>query len=146
MARQYISTDLKSRVFNRANGICEYCFSQVKFSPNNFEIEHIIPVSLDGETIAENLALACPSCNSCKSNKIEAIDAVSDQTVRLFHPRQMLWNEHFTWSDDTILMFGTSPIGRATVALLQTNRSGVVNLRRILSERGEHPPAAIGEI
>jgi hypothetical protein len=30
--------------------------------------------------------------------------------------------------------------------LLQTNRSGVVNLRRILSERGEHPPATIGEI
>jgi hypothetical protein len=140
MARQYISVDLKSMVFDRAKGICEYCCSQVKFSPNNFEIEHIIPVSLGGATIAENLALACPSCNSYKSNKTAAIDAVSDQTVRLFHPRQMLWNDHFTWSDDTTIMFGTSPIGRATVALLQTNRPGVVNLRRILSERGEHPP------
>jgi HNH endonuclease len=140
MSRQYIPVDLKNQVFERAKGICEYCYSQVKFSPNNFEIEHIVPVSREGATTAENLALACPSCNSYKSNKIEAIDPISNQAAALFHPRQMQWSDHFTWSDDTTLMIGESPTGRATVALLQTNRAGVVNLRRILHEREQHPP------
>jgi hypothetical protein len=140
MSRQYIPVELKKQVFNRARGICEYCYSQAKFSPNNFEIEHIIPVSREGATTAENLALACPSCNSYKSNKIEAIDPVSNQIASLFHPRQMQWSDHFTWSDDTTMMIGKSPTGRATVTLLQTNREGVVNLRQILCERDQHPP------
>jgi hypothetical protein len=54
--------------------------------------------------------------------------------------------EHFTWSDDTLLMIGTSPSGRATVMLLKTNRSGVMNLRQLLSERGQHPPERIKPI
>jgi HNH endonuclease len=140
MYRQYISVELKKQVFDRARGICEYCYSQAKFSPNNFEIEHIIPVSREGATIAENLALACPSCNSYKSNKIEAIDPISNQIAPLFHPRLMQWSDHFTWSDDTTMMIGESPTGRATVTLLQTNREGVVNLREILCERDQHPP------
>jgi HNH endonuclease len=140
MARQYIPVELKNQVFDRAKGICEYCYSQAKFSPNNFEIEHIVPVSREGATTSENLALACPSCNSYKSNKIEAIDPVSNQVAVLFHPRQMQWNDHFTWSDDTIIMIGKSPTGRATVTLLQTNRAGVVNLRQVLRERDQHPP------
>jgi hypothetical protein len=140
MARQYIPVELKNQVFDRAKGICEYCYSQAKFSPNNFEIEHIVPVSREGTTTSENLALACPSCNSYKSNKIEAIDPVSNQVAVLFHPRQMQWSDHFTWSDDTIIMIGKSPTGRATVTLLQTNRAGVVNLRQVLRERDQHPP------
>jgi HNH endonuclease len=140
MARQYIPVELKKQVFERAKGICEYCYSQAKFSLNNFEIEHIVPVSLGGATIADNLALACPSCNSYKSNKIEAIDPISNQVAPLFHPRQMQWSRHFTWSNDTTRMIGESPTGRATVTLLQTNREGVVNLRQILSEIDRHPP------
>jgi hypothetical protein len=38
MARQYIPVELKNQVFDRAKGICEYCYSQAKFSPNNFEM------------------------------------------------------------------------------------------------------------
>jgi HNH endonuclease len=140
MARQYISVELKTQVFDRARGICEYCYSQAKFSPNNFEIEHIVPVSRGGATILDNLALACPSCNSYKSNKIEAIGPISQQAVPLFHPRKMPWASHFTWSDDTTLMIGASPTGRAIVLLLQTNREGVVNLRQILREIDPHPP------
>ena len=33
-----------------------------------------------------------------------------------------------------------TPIGRATVDKLQLNRPGVVNLRAILRDAGEHPP------
>lgn len=140
MSREYISIGLRKQVFDRCRGICEYCPSQTKFSPNNFEIEHIIPVSRDGQTTLENLALACPSCNSYKSNKTDSIDPISNQTVPIFHPRQMQRADHFIWSDDTTIMLGTTSIGRATVLLLQTNREGVVNLRQVLSDRGFHPP------
>lgn len=140
MSREYISILLRKQVFDRCQGICEYCRSQAKFSPNNFEIEHIVPVSRNGQTTLENLALACPSCNSYKSNKIDSIDPISNQTVPIFHPRQMQWSDHFTWSDDTTIMLGITSIGRATILLLQTNREGVVNLRQVLSDRGFHPP------
>ncbi len=35
---------------------------------------------------------------------------------------------------------GQTPTGRATVLALRLNRKGVVNLRRILAQVGEHPP------
>ena len=140
MSREYIPVALKQQVFNRAQGTCEYCRSQARFSPTNFVIEHIIPVSRGGATIADNLALACQSCNNYKYNKTEAIDPMSNQLVPLFHPRRMNWEEHFIWSDETTLMLGTTPTGRATVALLRVNREGVMNLRQVLHDRGQHPP------
>jgi len=44
------------------------------------------------------------------------------------------------WSDDSTLVLGLTPIGRATVATLCLNREGVLNLRRTLYTLGEHPP------
>gem|GEM_PF-4995517 len=38
------------------------------------------------------------------------------------------------------LIIGITPIGRATVEELQLNRNGVVNLRKVLYQMGEHPP------
>lgn len=47
--------------------------------------------------------------------------------------------DHFCWDENFTLILGTSPIGRATVDRLKLNRTGVVNLRKVLVERGEHP-------
>jgi hypothetical protein len=58
----------------------------------------------------------------------------------LFHPRQHRWRDHFAWNNDATVVVGLSPTGRATVSLLQLNRSGLVNLRRLLVAAGEHPP------
>jgi hypothetical protein len=52
----------------------------------------------------------------------------------------MAWDDHFLWSDDTLEMLPLTAIGRATIALLQTNRASVVNLRRVLRLQGLHPP------
>jgi hypothetical protein len=41
---------------------------------------------------------------------------------------------------DTLEMLPLTAIGRATIALLQTNRASVVNLRRVLRLQGLHPP------
>jgi len=44
------------------------------------------------------------------------------------------------WSPDASLIVGLTPIGRATIAALALNRAGLLNLRRVLSRAGEHPP------
>ena len=100
MARAKISDALKKQVTNLAQGCCEYCKSQIRFSPNSFEIDHIVPISRGGLSQLENLALAYPQCNSHKSDKVSAIDPVSKQIILLFHPRQMHLIDHFCRRDD----------------------------------------------
>ena len=135
-----ISSTQRARVVERAKGCCEYCHSQEQYSPDSFSVEHIIPISKGGVSDFDNLAFACQGCNNRKYTSTEAIDAVSQATVALYHPRQHHWGEHFAWSDDCTLILGLTPIGRAAVEKLQLNRLGLVNLRRILFEAGEHPP------
>lgn len=61
--------------------------------------------------------------------------------MQLYHTRQQQWSDHFAWNDDDFtLIIGLTPIGRATVEVLQLNREGVVNLRRVLYAMGEHSP------
>ena len=140
MSRVKVSTELKNQVIARAKGCCEFCRAQLRYSPNSFHVEHYIPVSLGGSSRTENLTLACPQCNLHKAIKIEAIDPVTEQKVQIFHPRQMKWDDHFRWSDDTLYMIGISPTGRATVELLQTNHENLVSLRGALQQLKLHPP------
>ena len=88
-----------------------------------------------------NLALACQGCNNHKYNRTKARDVVSGEDVRLFHPRRDRWADHFAWTHDYTQILGLTAIGRATVDALQLNRKALVNLRRVLIEAGEHPPA-----
>jgi hypothetical protein len=120
--------------------VVEYCHSQEQYSPDPFSVEHIIPISKGGSNDLNNLAFACQGCNNRKYTSVEALDPVSQSAVPLFHPRQHIWGGHFAWSDDGTLILGLTPIGRAAVEKLQINRLGLVNLRRILVEAGEHPP------
>lgn len=134
-----IPAALKHEVESRARGCCEYCRSQNRYSPDSFSVEHIIPISKNGDNTAENLAFACQGCNNRKYNHTEAIDSVTGKIVSLFHPRQEKWFDHFTWNEDCTTIIGHTPTGRATVARLGMNRTGVVNLRRVLHAIGEHP-------
>jgi HNH endonuclease len=140
MSSEYIPVALKQLVFDRATGLCEYCRSQARFAIDPLVIDHIQPVSRSGKTIAENLALSCQTCNNYKYTKTEALDPVTNQSVPLFHPREMVWEEHFTWNEDVTQSIGITPVGRATISLLQINREGVVNIRRVLAIMGYHPP------
>jgi hypothetical protein len=60
--------------------------------------------------------------------------------VPVSHPRRQCWAEHFAWSADFTRIEGNTPIGRATIEVLHLNRTGVVNLRRVLVAGGLHPP------
>jgi 5-methylcytosine-specific restriction endonuclease McrA len=103
-------------------------------------VEHITPRSKGGDSTLDNLALACQGCNNHKYNRTHVRDPLSEAMVPLYHPRRDAWDDHFAWSQDYSLIVGLTPIGRATVEVLQLNREGVVNLRRALFTSGHHPP------
>lgn len=135
-----ISTQQKQVVATRAHFCCEYCLSQVAYSPDPFSVDHIDARAAGGTDELDNLAFACMGCNGRKFTSSSARDPVTGALADLYHPRQHLWHEHFMWSDDFTLILGLTPIGRATVARLQLNREGVVNLRHLLRRIGKHPP------
>ena len=127
-------------LLNGARHCCEYCLSQVEYSPDPFSIDHIIPRALGGTDKLDNLAYACLGCNNQKSTADTAPDPVTGERVALYHPRQHTWSEHFVWSNNSTVLIGLTPIGRAAIERLLLNRKGVVNLRRLLSLIGKHPP------
>ncbi|MBE9064040.1 hypothetical protein [cf. Phormidesmis sp. LEGE 11477] len=51
--------------------------------------------------------------------------------------------DHFAWGENNVLLLGKTPCGRATVATLELNRTGVVNLRLLLRSVGLHPPFVV---
>lgn len=145
MARRRITKRLRLLVRERAHGGCEYCLSQEAYATQGFSVEHITPLTAEGATTANNLALACQGCNNFKYDKTSAPDPVSHQVAPLFHPRRDNWHTHFIWNPDCMLIIGVTPIGRTTVATLHLNREGVVNLRRLLVVTGKHPPHSLPE-
>ncbi|MGE0083882.1 MAG: HNH endonuclease [Desulfococcaceae bacterium] len=66
MRKNRITVTLKRSVAEQAEGCCEYCLSQLRFSMQSFSIEHIIPADKGGKTESENLALSCQGCNNHK--------------------------------------------------------------------------------
>ena len=139
MSSDRVTAQQRRWVIDRAKGCCEYCVSQMKFATQSFSVEHILPRARGDSSDLENLALSCQGCNNRKFTKTEGFDPLTKQTVPLFHPREQRWHDHFTWNEDYTIVIGVTPTGRATVNELYLNRSGVINLRRVLFASGEHP-------
>jgi HNH endonuclease len=140
MPESRLNQQQKESIRQRADGCCEYCLSQVAFCPDPFSIEHIIPRSKGGRNDLDNLAIACQGCNNFKYSYIDSIDPITGKLAPLYHPRQDRWHDHFGWSDDAVKIIGLTMTGRATIERLQLNRTGVVNLRRLLVTVDQHPP------
>ncbi|PSN19149.1 HNH endonuclease [filamentous cyanobacterium CCP5] len=135
-----VPASLRREVAQRAQQLCEYCRCPEAFSPDSFTLDHIHPRQLGGATILENLAWACFGCNGRKFTRTVYPDPLTGETVPLFNPRGQSWNEHFVWSENATQAIGQTPYGRTTVEALALNRTGVVNLRRLLASAGLHPP------
>jgi hypothetical protein len=140
MARRYLTVEEQQTIIERAQSRCEYCQSQMSYATQSFVFEHITPISRGGETMLDNLTLACGGCNGHKYNKVAVPDPIDGEMVSLYHPRQQQWSDHFGWNDDYTQVIGLTPTGRATVEALNLNRPGVVNIRRLLWAIGKHPP------
>lgn len=139
-----ISRTLREYVVRRAQGLCEYCQTSERLGIE-MEIDHIVPESDGGETIPENLCLACISCNSRKGSAQTGVDPETQKQVQLFHPRQQAWHEHFRWNADGTTLIGLTPTGRATIAQLQINREVVVQVRARWVRAGWHPPPEVND-
>jgi len=139
--RRKIPLRLRRKVMERAQYRCEYCRSPEDFSLDTFTVDHIQPVTHDGDDELENLAFACHNCNNRKQDDQVALDPQTGDRVALYHPRQDWWSDHFQWSEDALTIVPLTATGRATVVRLQLNRTGAVNVRRALLALGEeHPP------
>ncbi len=79
-----------------------------------------------GATYLDNLALACWQCHLKKGPNLTGIDPETGGIIRLFHPRQDTWAEHFQLQENRAVpermeILGLSPVGRATARLLDMN-------------------------
>ena len=133
-----IPVGLRRFVAERAQQRCEYCGLAQEGQEATFHIDHIVPRTAGGQTIEENLALACVSCSLRKEARRSGLDPLSKCNVALFHPRLQSWSDHFEWNG--VFVEGRSPTGRATVATLNLNRSIILAIREEEIERGRHPP------
>jgi hypothetical protein len=127
-----MNVTLRQIVTQRALEQCEYCLYPEKIHSGVLHLDHIIPPQYGGKHTAENRALACSNCNLKKSDKINGVDPVTRQTVRLFHPRQDGWKEHFVLHRQTGAIEGLTEIGRATAHELGMNAPTQVNMRLAL--------------
>jgi len=130
-----MDADLRTLVWQRAGDRCEYCRLRQEHLPLTLQIEHIIAKQHGGDDDPGNLALSCDRCNAYKGPNLSAIDPETKQLVSLFNPRTQNWQEHFSLDGATIT--GLTPIGRATLRLLNMNAPRRVRLRAALLVQGE---------
>ncbi|NEP12469.1 MAG: HNH endonuclease [Symploca sp. SIO2C1] len=133
-----IPASLRRLVIQRADNRCEYCGISQLGQVATFHIDHIVPVVADGETVSENLALACVSCSLRKGARQELEDLDKGEVLSIFNPRQQLWKEHFAWKG--VQVVGLTATGRATVQALDLNRLTMLAIRSEEELLGRHPP------
>jgi HNH endonuclease len=121
-------------VRQRAGGRCEYCRLPDEADEWPFHVEHVIAKQHGGHDGTDNLCWSCSRCNLYKGPNIASLDSLTGALAELFNPRQQPWGDHFTIHEARIL--GQTPVGRATVRLLNMNDSRRIDLRRDLMERG----------
>jgi hypothetical protein len=131
---------LAKLVRERAMHRCEYCLLPEAFSPERFQIDHIIAEQHGGKTRAANLALACLADNNHKGPNLAGIDPKTGRRVWLYHPRRQKWSRHFRWHGTVLI--GRTPVGRATVAVLAINLPHRVAQRAALLAEGVFPNQA----
>jgi hypothetical protein len=135
-----IPPDLRQQIVEQSRSRCAYCQTQAYIIGAGLTVDHIIPRVLGGQTILENLCLACWECNLIKGVRTQAVDPLTGAVVPLFHPNRQKWSDHFRWSADNVHVIGITSIGRAGVALLRLNRSQLVTSRRFWVQAGWRPP------
>jgi hypothetical protein len=135
-----IPATLRQFVVQRAQNSCEYCGLSQEGQEATFHIDHVVPRAAGGQTVVENLALACVSCSLRKAARQIAIDPHSGSEVTLYNPRRDVWPEHFQWHG--VSLVGLTAVGRVTVEALHMNRPLILAIRREETLLGRHPPHA----
>ena len=130
----YIPADLRRLVIDRANNRCEYCLIPQLLVASAHQIDHIIAEKHQGKTVDENLALSCMICNLRKGTDIGSLHPETSKLHPLFHPRKMVWNEHFKLVSEQII--GLSAVAETTANFLKFNIPMRVSERAALRQSG----------
>lgn len=56
-----------ARIYEKQGGGCLYCQQPL---PEDFHIDHFVPLSKGGVDTADNIVCACPACNRAKRNQL----------------------------------------------------------------------------
>lgn len=133
---RYISDSLRQFVTERAESRCEYCLIPYIKPMFRFHIEHIIALKHGGETIIENLALACPYCNEHKGTDLGSLDwDRNGEFSFFFNPRSQNWTEHFRLQENGRVETLTVE-ARVTERIFQFNEEERIEERHELIEAG----------
>ena len=143
MSGSRLPSSLRQELRQQAGYRCEYYQTPEWLVGMEHEIDHIVPRAAGGESVADNLCVACSSCNSYKHAKTHGFDQESGAETPLFNPRQRNWAEHFAWDEDGTRVIGITSTGRATIEALQINHPLIVITRSIWASFGYHPPRTI---
>jgi hypothetical protein len=123
-------------VRERAGRRCEYCHLPDFAAPASaFHVEHVLAKQHGGSDEPQNRCWSCHRCNLHKGPNLSGRDPLTENVVRLFHPRRQSWKRHFEWSGAVLL--GRTQTGRATLAVLDINDPQRVQLRQVLLDEGE---------
>jgi len=126
----------RQRVRDQAGFRCEYCHFHERHLPfAAFHLDHIVARQHGGTDDPANVAWSCQECNLLKGTNLTGMDPDTGNVVRLFHPRQDRWQDHFAL--EGIWIRGRTPTGRATVWLLQMNSPDRLELRATLLQHGQ---------
>jgi len=136
----YLSAELQQCLHEADDRRCAYCQTAETNTGHPMTVDHIMPRSLGGLTIFDNLCFACRSCNQFKGQTITAADPLTGKIVPLYHPRQQTWSKHFAWTESGILLMGLTEVGRATIIALKINNPVIVDARSRWVSVGWHPP------
>ncbi|MFT5465067.1 MAG: hypothetical protein ACI8UO_000153 [Verrucomicrobiales bacterium] len=132
-----VGIELRTLVWERAKGNCEYCQFPESVAMLPFQVDHIIAEKHDGPTDETNLAWSCERCNSFKGANISGY--VDNRHVPLFNPRFDSWVEHFEWNG--AVLKSKTITGEATIRVLEMNRPSLIELRRLLIVDGLFSPS-----
>lgn len=124
-------------VSQRAGERCEYCMLSEAVSLHKHEPDHIIPRQHGGESVADNLALACLRCNRHKGPNVGSFDPLTGRLTPFFNPRQQEWAEHFRLEQAEIIPL--TPEARVTVRIFHLNDADRVAERQALMNVGLYP-------
>lgn len=131
-----IPTKIRGEVEQRAGMLYEYCLMRDSDGHFKHHIDHILPRKHGGQTILENLALACWRCNLYKGTDVGSFDFETDgKFVRFFNPRTQIWTQHFQIESNGEIIPLTAE-ARVAAKILRLNYETRIEERRELIEAG----------
>ena len=134
-----MDASLRSLVWDRSGGRCEYCRLSQQVDVLPFQVDHIVASKHRGATAEDNLCVCCYACNAYKGPNIAGIDPDGGELTRLFNPRLDRWDEHFAWNGPVLI--GRSAIGRTTIDVLRINLPERIEHRHTLIDAGQFESA-----